>query len=557
MKRILFSLSTSGLLASIVACGSGTSTDVGSGGGGNLGSGGGDLGSGGQNANTGGGPGPSSGGAAVGSGGTGGGAGTGGNAGTGGAIGGSGGAPIVVDRPPLVVSGPDEYWVVGEPTAGAGAATVTVNDAPLRKWKGFGGTFNEAGWDALLELSQEDRDRAIRLLFSATEGANFKWGRIPMGASDYAIERYTYCDDCNPDNVEENFSIAHDEELLLPYIRAAQAVKSDILFWGSPWSPPAWMKNPQRIDGALEGSPDAEMNGTPENLEALAIYQARFVEEYEAAGVPIHHIEPQNEPGYATRYPSSLWDAGLVGTFVGDYLGPAFEARGIDAEIYFGTLSNNDTYAADIGGVFGGSANPNAAGYIKGIGLQWGTYPHIGELQSAHPDLIILQTEHRCGNYRFTVTDNPIQNPPAPPPPAIPPNDHAYMVESWGWFIQWIGGGVNAYSAWNMVLDTVGANIDAVDPWEQNALLVVDRNEDRLIVTPTYYLFRHLSFFVDPEADVLGTTGGSALAFRNPDGSTVAMVYASTAQTVTVSLGGQTLSAPVPAQGFATFYVEP
>jgi glucosylceramidase len=58
----------------------------------------------------------------------------------------------VVDRPPLVVSGPGEYWVVGEPTAGACAATVTVNDAPLRKWKGFGGTFNEAGWDALLEL---------------------------------------------------------------------------------------------------------------------------------------------------------------------------------------------------------------------------------------------------------------------------------------------------------------------------------------------------------------------------------------------------------------------
>jgi len=131
------------------------------------------------------------------------------------------------------------------------------------------------------------------------------------------------------------------------------------------------------------------------------------------------------------------------------------------------------------------------------------------------------------------------------------------MVESWGWFIQWLGGGVNAYSAWNMVLDTQGANLDVVDPWEQNALLVVDRQKQELIVTPTYYLFRHLSFFVDPEADVLGTTGGSALAFRNPDGSTVAMVYAQSAQTMTVALGGQTLSADVPAQGFATFYVAP
>lgn len=464
---------------------------------------------------------------------------------------GTGGAPVVVERPGLVVSGPESYWQVGTPTEVTAAATVTVSDTPLRKWIGFGGTFNEAGWDALAELSAEERDRAIRLLFSPAEGANFKWGRIPIGASDYAVERYTLCDSCTAENVETNFSIAHDEMYLIPFIKAAQAVKGDILFWGSPWSPPAWMKTPAQIDGLPN---NAKMNGTQENLQALAIYLSRWVEEYEAKGIPIHHIQPQNEPGYATRYPSCLWDAGLLGTFVGDYLGPTFESRGLDAEIWFGTLSNNQTYSADIGGVYGGSANPSAAGYVKGIGLQWNTYPRISELRSQNPDVIIMQTEHRCGNYRFTVTDNPIQNPPPVQP--TPPNDHAYAVESWGWLIQWIGGGVNAYSAWNMVLDTQGANLDTDDPWEQNALLVVDRTAKTLIVTPTYHVFRHLSFFVDPEADVLGTTGGSALAFKNPDGSTVAVVYAASAGPVTVSLGGRTLQADMPAQGFATFYVE-
>jgi glucosylceramidase len=547
MNPILFSLSALSLSLSVVSCSPTVSMDgpIGSGGG-NVGSGGGGpVGTGGGGPAGTGGNGPTSGGAP----GTGAAGNTGGQPGTGGvgAAGTGGGAPVVVDRPPLVTSGPAAYWMLGEPTAASGAATVTVNDTPLRKWKGFGGTFNEAGWDALKELTAEERDRAIRLLFSPSEGANFKWGRIPMGASDYALSRYTLCDECTPDNVETNFSIARDELDLIPYILAAKAVKSDILFWGSPWTPPAWMKTPQQIDG-LPG--DAEMNGTAANLQALATYQARWVEEYEAKGIDIHHVQPQNEPGYASRYPSCLWDSGVLATFVGDYLGPTFTARQVPAEIWFGTLSNNNTYSGQIGTVFSGSANA----FVKGVGLQWNTYPHIGELQSAHPDLIIMQTEHRCGNYRFSVTDNPIQNPPANTP--LPPNDHAYMVESWGWFIQWIGGGVNAYSAWNMILDTVGANLDAEDPWEQNALLLVDRDTDELIETPTYYLFKHLSYFVDPEADVLGTSGGSALAFKNPDGSTVAVVYSSGGGTVTVALGGQTLSAEVPAQGFATFYVE-
>lgn len=473
----------------------------------------------------------------------------GGAAGTGGAGGdGTGGSSPVVERPSLVVTGPNAPWQVSEPTVGAGAATVTVTDNALRKWKGFGGTFNEAGWNALKELSEEDRSYAIRLLFSASEGANFKWGRIPMGASDYALSRYTLCDECTPGNVETNFSVARDEMDLIPYIRAAQAVKDDILFWGSPWTPPAWMKTPQQIDGEPN---KAKMNGTAENLDALAIYFSRWVEEYELRGIPIHHVQPQNEPGYVSPYPSCLWDSGLLRTFVGDHLGPTFAERGISAEIWFGTLSNNDTYSGQIDGVFGGSSDQ----YVKGVGLQWNTYPNINSLRQQRPDLLIMQTEHRCGNYRFSVTNNPIQNPPMNPS-SPPPNDYAYAVESWGWLTQWIGGGVNAYSAWNMVLDTNGANLNA-DAWEQNALLVVNRNAKQLTITPTYYVFRHLSFFVDPEADVLSTNGGSALAFKNPDGSTVAVVYAATAGNVTVSMAGQTLSAQVPQQGFATFYVEP
>src|SRR6478736_1390870 len=106
----------------------------------------------------------------------------GGNPGTGGtdnggggtpAAGGTGGVPAVVERPGVVTTGADAPWQVGTLTEAPGAvATVTVDETNLlQAWIGFGGTFNEQGWDALLELSQAERDRAIRLLFSPSEGA--------------------------------------------------------------------------------------------------------------------------------------------------------------------------------------------------------------------------------------------------------------------------------------------------------------------------------------------------------------------------------------------------
>jgi glucosylceramidase len=157
-----------------------------------------------------------------------------------------------------------------------------------------------------------------------------------------------------------------------------------------------------------------------------------------------------------------------------------------------------------------------------------------------------MQTEHRCGNYPWEeATFNPNQ----------PPNDHAYAVESWGLIRDWIEAGVNSYSAWNMVLDTQGHNLDEERPWPQNALLTVSRSSGTLNVTPAYYVFRHFSYFVDPGAVRLGTSGNAdALAFRNPDGSLVTVVHNSGGQAAqtTLGVGGTTVQFQVPAQGWAT-----
>src|SRR5690606_32462358 len=80
------------------------------------------------------------------------------------------GAPAEPE-PTLVTSGQGNYWVVGEVTEATGAANVTVNEGQtFQDWIGWGGTFNEAGWDALKAVSAEDRDHAIRLLFDKVDG---------------------------------------------------------------------------------------------------------------------------------------------------------------------------------------------------------------------------------------------------------------------------------------------------------------------------------------------------------------------------------------------------
>jgi glucosylceramidase len=465
-----------------------------------------------------------------------------GNAGLGG--GGSGGGPPV-DRPGLVTSGPGAYWQTGTLTPASGQATVTVNAATTHQnWIGFGGTFNEAGWDALAELSAADRDRAIRLLFGAADGANFAWGRIPIGASDYAMDRYTLNENAG-DFAMNQFSIERDRLRLIPYVKAALAVKPNVRLWGSPWTPPTWMKTPAVFDAS--GTPEAYMKSDAQTLTAYALYLARWVEEWEREGIPIDSVFPQNEPDYATRYPSCRWAAGLLGTFVGQYLGPAFEARNLDTQIWFGTLSNNDNtvYQGHIGGLTGAAAT-----YSVGVGLQWNTMGHTSEL--AARDFLVMQTEHRCGNYPFSVPGTPAFNPDRPA------NDHAYGVESWGYLRDWLKAGVNIYMAWNMVLDTAGKNLDVQRPWPQNALLVVDRTANRLIETPAYYVFRHLSYFVDPGATRVEATGGDAVAFRNPDGSLVAIVHNSGTQnaTIGVAMGGSTFQVQVPGQGWATLNFE-
>lgn len=537
MKKLTYS-TASCLVLAFVACSpqpgptdaaTGGTSSSGGGTGGSLGSGGTLGGSGGSGPIGTGGAAPPATGGNVGTGGIG--PGTGGTSGSGGIVG-SGGAPVA--EPELVTSGQGAYWQVGELTQGGTSANITVNTGTTHQtWQGFGGTFNEKGWVALQALSAADRELALRLLFDINQGAGFTFGRIPIGSSDYALNRYSLNESAG-DTTMEDFSIARDQMDLIPYIHAAQAIKPDIRFWASPWSPPTWMKDNNAFD-------KGNMKSDAATLGAHALYLARFVEEYETEGITIEAIHPQNEPGYAQDYPSCLWSGATMATYIATYLGPLFAERLPNTQIWLGTMSNpND--ANIVTTVMG---NQTARGYISGIGLQWGMGDNNNPSDYASQYQVpIWQTEHICGNFPWqSGTDQ-----------SKAPNDHAYAEESWGYFKNWIGKGVNAYSAWNMVLDTIGRSLDTVRPWAQNALLAVDTQQGSLVITPTYYVFRHLAQFVEPGAVRVGTTGGDALAFQNPDGSIVVMMYNSGGQAAqtTLSLDGTMVQFSLPARGWAT-----
>lgn len=450
----------------------------------------------------------------------------------------TGGPPVT--PPALVTSTEGAYWV----TTGTlqevdnETATVTVEDtATAQTWEGFCGAFNEKGWDYLSLLDETDRDLALELLFG-TDGCRFTMARIPIGATDYAMDRYTLDEvpSGSTDPELEHFSIARDEERLIPFVQAAQAVQGGLRFWASPWTPPTWMKEgPFKDDWPFDGG---SIKGDATTLNAFARYFVQFVQAYAEHGIDIELVSPQNEPGYSGTYPTCAWAPDTYRDFVGQYLGPALADAGLNTGIMLGTFNGGP---GDTTIVSETMDDPDARSYIERLGYQWGMLNNIAD--AAQYDVPVWQTEHECGNY-----------------PWLPgfvegtaPNDHAYAVETWSRIRNWIKAGVTAYGTWNMVLDTIGVSIDTARPWPQNALLTVDTSTGTLNVTPAYYVFRHLSQFVDPGATVVATSGADALAFKNTSGTLVTVMYNSgEATTYVLSVRGELLQFAMPANGWAT-----
>lgn len=149
----------------------------------------------------------------------------------------------------------------------------------------------------LQTMSEENKEKALQDLFSFA-GANLNCIRIPLGTSDYTYtdEFYTF-DDVGfgqKDYQLVNFSIAKDEDYLIPTLKEILLINPDIIFFAAPWSAPAWMKTTKSLKG---GSLIAGDGANPSNEEiTYADYLLKAVQAYQSHGINIKYLSLVNEP---------------------------------------------------------------------------------------------------------------------------------------------------------------------------------------------------------------------------------------------------------------------
>lgn len=374
--------------------------------------------------------------------------------------------------------------------------------------QGFGACFNELGWTSLQTLDARDRESVMRELFHPEQGARFSYCRMPLGANDFSLAAYSY-DETDNDFDLQKFSIDHDRKTLVPFIHEAKRQQPALRLWASPWTPPSWMKrnhfyaeNPSR-PGIKDNGIRPDQVGhegedcfiqEPRYFEAYAKYFGRFIDAYRAEGIDVGMVMPQNEFNSAQNFPSCTWTPEGLTRFLRD-LGPEMGRRGV--EIFFGTMERGNPKLFETV-----MADQEVARFIKGVGMQWAGKNALPAVHREFPKLAVFQSEQECGDGS---------------------NSWAYTSYCWHLMKHYLRNGASAYMYWNISLEQ---GVPSTWGWAQNSLVVVDARNKTYRYTSDYYLMKHLSHFVDIGALGLCVSGtcDNALAFRNPDGTIVALV---------------------------------
>ncbi|WP_405906509.1 ricin-type beta-trefoil lectin domain protein [Streptomyces sp. NBC_00828] len=420
--------------------------------------------------------------------------------------------------------------------AGSGGTgdNITVDEnTRYQTFTGGGASFTDtAAWlmNSSGALTQAQRDAAMTKLFSPTDGIGLSFVRNPMGASDLARFGYSY-DDVpagQTDPTLAQFSIAHDLADVVPLTKQARQLNPALTVMASPWTAPAWMKDSGSLNGGWLKS---------ENYGAYASYFVKYLQAYQAQGVPVQYVTVQNEPTCCSGYPSMSWNASGLAYFTKSELLPKLQAAGLSTKVLAHDWNWDvyDSYAASTVDDAAVRTHPNFGGVAwHGYG---GDVTKQTTVHNQYPTLDAFGTEHSGGTWIANQQREDMLN-----------------------IVDYTRNWAKSVTKWSLAVDqNMGPHNGGCGTC--TGLVTVhngDAQSGQVDYTIEYYTMGHLTKFVKPGAQRIASTASTSVpnvAWRNPDGSKALIAYndASTAKTVTINWGSQHATYSLPGKTSATF----
>lgn len=418
------------------------------------------------------------------------------------------------------------------------AADVLVTLHPDRRRQtmvGFGASLTESSAVALRALPATQRTALLTELFSPTDGLGLTLLRQPLGGSEFVAGSHFTYDDIptgERDFALDRFTLGRDGTTVLPLVRQARQISGRLTVIGTPWSAPAWMKaGDSLIGGRLRTGAAYE--------QAYVDYLVRTVGAYRDAGVPLDFLTLQNEPMYSPPdYPGMPMTAWQQIRLI-NALAPALTAQGLPTRL-LGYDHNWRTGDDMVRTLLASSAAEHLAG------LAFHCYAGRPSDMRAFADTTPMLMVTECSG-SAAAGDSAAQR----------------FSDTLGWHAR------------NLVIDSIAAGSSTVVTWnlaldEDNGphrggcstcsgVVTVDTRTAAVTRNAEYYTLGHLSRYVDPGAvrfdtDRSGRDTVTAVAFDNPDGQRVVVLYSQDSRTRTVNLqdGGRTLQVTVPARSLVT-----
>jgi glucosylceramidase len=370
---------------------------------------------------------------------------------------------------------------------------------------GIGGALTDAAAETFAKLPVAKQEEILTAYFDTRKGIGYTLARTNIHSCDFSSGSYTYVTEGDKDL--KSFSVDHDKQFRIPFIKKAQDVADGKLaIFASPWSPPAFMKdnNDMLHGGKLK----------PEFYQSWANYFTKFIKAYEGEGIPIWGITIQNEPMATQKWESCIYSAEQERDFLKNFLGPTMKREGLSDKKIIAWDHNRDLVYQRASTIL---TDPEAAKFVWGIGFHWyepwsggdAMFDNIRLVHEAFPEKHLLFTEGCADSFdRQRLND-------------------WKLGELYGRsMINDFNGGAVGWTDWNVLLDETGGPNHVSNFCF--APVHADTKTGELIYTNSYYYIGHFSKFVLPGAKRIASSPSRSqllsAAFTNPDGKVSVIV---------------------------------